>query len=489
MRKGKCLGFYAIMLVGIAGVPVRADNHIELQQVRRSVAAYSLGEGGTLDTLEALSAALNGGIDDHDVEREVRFLRAAVSADLLFVATFRADDTVRERLGDLWGSDGSDLKQRIERSLAQADGIYRGPAERMARRLSLIDNTGRMKWDELANATGTWREAALIRKAATDLEQGDGSAVLAALGQDPCRSVARGCDALFMPFDAASRRRMAGLRGLGAAMAELRRAQREGDPLAGLIMADVSADFESLRTLSVRPSPRLREGVKVDAELAKVEPVPVGLLVHVTKEVIEYGYLPTVKLDEQGELVATSVGTPMLPELASVSLPTQYRPYMKPLKDIVGALQAREGADIAVGVTTDHAVPAHVVGRVFLSLRRAGHERAAIVARDADGVALGVPLRVVVGPEVDSMRPRPDVQVRVRLGGYSLKLGSWSLDIPRVRRETGFRFDTDSLQQRVSRRRIRSAAVSFMGDVAVGNVMAAMWRVAPDADRLNLVMP
>lgn len=489
VRKGPRLGLYAIALVSAASVPVHADSHLELQQVRTSVSTYDLSEGGTLDALGALSAALEERLDDRDVEREARFLRAAVSADLLFVATYRADDTVRERLCALWGSDGSDLRQRIDEALSASDGIYREPAQRMVRRLSLIDNTGRMKWDELGHATGSWRQAATIRKAARALDQGDGSQLLSTLGKDPCEGVARGCTPLFMPFDTASRQRMAGLRSLGAAMAGLRRAEREGDPLARLIKDDVRADFAAIRALSVRPSPRLREGVKVDAELANVEPVPVGLLVHVTEEVVEYGYLPTVRLDDDGELVASSVGAPTLPELASVSLPRHYRPYMRPISDVVDAFRSNEGSDMVVGVTTDHDVPAHVVGRVLISLRRAGLDRAAMVARGAEGVALGVPLRVVVGSEAESMRPRPDVQVRVRLGGYSLKLGAWSLDIPRVKREAGFRFDTDSLQQRVSRRKIRSAAVSFMGDVAVGNVMAAMWRVAPASDRLNVVMP
>lgn len=476
-----------LVLICAPAVSAHAEGGLALQEVRTSVASYDLGAGGTLDTLATLTAALADGVREPDVEREVRFLRAAVSADLLFVATYRADDRVRERLSALWGSDGGDLTQRIADALAAADGIYRDPARRMARRLSLVDATGRIRWEALKDASGSWREAALLRRAAEGLKSRGAEQVLEGLADDPCAGVAGGCETLFMPFDAVSRRRMAGLRELGAAMASLRRAEAAGDPLAQLIADDVALDFASVRQLSFRPSPRLREGVRVDAELAKVVPVSIDLLIHVTDDGVEYGYIPRISVDAAGELIATSPGKPSLPAVASVPLPSRYRPYMRPLPAVVEALRV-QAADAKVGVTTDHAVPAHVVGRVFLSLRRAGHESAAMLGRGKQGIALGVPLRVVVGTEADSMR-RPDVQVRVRLGGYSLKLGGWQLDIPRVRRDTVLHFDTDSLQRKVSRRRIRSAAVSFMGNVAAGNVVAAMWRIAPDADRLNLVMP
>ena len=91
-------------------------------------------------------------------------------------------------------------------------------------------------------------------------------------------------------------------------------------------------------------------------------------------------------------------------------------------------------------------------------------------------------------PTVDPVANSPDLKLRVRLGGYSLDVGHGVTDIPRIRDESGLHFDVTALRARAAARTPRSAAGSFMPDVATEQVLLALLQIAPSKSPIDLVI-
>lgn len=493
MRMWRYGGLMVFLVLLCGQAPVEADSEVMLQRVRLSVAKYDLADGGIMQVLGEMAEALRQSDNSESVQREMQFLHGAVSADMLFLSAYRNDDGLRAQLIENWSSDAARIKADIVTSLQTCQGIYREPAQRIIRRLAIIADDGSLNWESLANASGSWRDIALLRVAAKAVTDGETNAVLRRFGKDPCADIKGGCNPLFMTYDGESRATMAGLLGLGQAHTRLSLAEQQGDPLSAALTEEIEADYASVATVSLRLVPMVRSGARAETKEARPNRVPVDLLVHLSAEYLEFGYVPRVRLNDKGELESVVDREPALPRMARVDYPKSFRPFMRPISEFVDALQDRGeiAQDVSVGVSAEPGLESHILGRVFLSLRRVGFDQAAVIGRGQEGLAFGIPLRVLAGEEADQMQPKPDIEVRVRLGGYSLKLPNGLVnDIPRVRYDDkGYRFDTETLYRQVRNRKIRSAAVSFMGTVAVENLMAAMWRVAPEQSALNLVMP
>ncbi|MDD9943010.1 MAG: hypothetical protein OXU20_18360 [Myxococcales bacterium] len=491
MRKFKFAVLAAVLVVLCGRGGARAEGVELLQRVRLGVASYELTEGGVVSIIAELTDFLERASDeDQNLVREVAFLRAAASADLLFIAAYTGDDGLRSRLAEAWHYPES-LRADVLAALRQADGIYQPPARRIERAMALIASDGELAEDGIGGVSGSWRDIMRLRQGAMALDSAAGpEQVLSTLGKDPCAGIEGGCDELFMTFDGHSRAALAGLQGLGKAMGRLRAAREQGDPLVGALAEDLERNYARIARVELRLRPMLRPGAHVEAEGDKLGRVPVDLLVLLYEDSLQYGYVPRVSLDQDGKLATHASAVPSLPKTKSVRYPAEFRPFMRPISVVVDALRSDDvdPSTMAVGVTVAPGVPSHILGRALLSLRRAGFDKPAIIGPGQRGGPQGVPLRVMAASEVEALRPQPQVLLRVRLGGYSLRMGFGLMDIPRIRGDKGFSFDTAALEDRVSRRKIRSAAVSFMGNVAVENLLAAVWRVAPEGNSLNFVV-
>jgi hypothetical protein len=140
-----------------------------------------------------------------------------------------------------------------------------------------------------------------------------------------------------------------------------------------------------------------------------------------------------------------------------------------------------------VALIADADVPVQLVARALVSLRKAGMPHTLLAGLTKEGTLLGVPLRVVL-PSVDGPGAAPDLRLRVRLGGYSLDVGRGVIDIPRVKDESGFRFDVAALRSAAASRAPRTAAVSFMADVSTEQLMVALFHVTPSRAPVDLVI-
>lgn len=495
MRLGAICTLCGVLLMGGTGHASAVDSDDAFMQgVRMGLSAYDFEPDGTIGIVRDLTALVGrADVAGGNLGAEARFLRAAVAADLYFAAVYEDEPERFVLLAEAFGAPVEGLSVAIAEAVdSAAVGLYRGASERARGVLAAAKGGQLQAPSALAELRGAARDAALLRGVSAALAQGAEPAVLlATVGRDRCGGVGRGCTDLHMMYDAASRRALDALSDLGQAATRVRTSAEGGDPLSALVLDAVQADYEQVRGLSLSLTPLLDDDLFPFAEGTRAVRAAPDLLVSVTAEGVRYGFVPTVSLDEAGALRASAQGEPVLPKMATVELPGKFRPYMRPLSAVVSALspafEAQPG--LRVGVTSTGGMDAHVLGRTLLSLRVAGCEHAELVGRDEHGAAMGVPLEVIAGPEVDKLRPLPTVRLRVRLGGYSLGLPGGTQDIPRVREPTGFRFDTGTLEGQMARRGKATASVSFMADVQSQNLLAAMWRVAPEQRALKVLIP
>jgi hypothetical protein len=178
----------------------------------------------------------------------------------------------------------------------------------------------------------------------------------------------------------------------------------------------------------------------------------------------------------------------MLATPEHVAFPTTFAPSIRPISELAASLEAAIGehrdVSVALGATPD--APAHLIARVLHSVRGAGAHAAWLLARSQDGAAMAVPMEVVTTE--DPTKPA-SLYLRIRLGGYTVKMGNQEGDIPRVKLEDGWRFDLASLDAAVAGRTVNTAEVSFMGDLAAQHLVEAAFRVAPENNALRLVIP
>jgi hypothetical protein len=182
--------------------------------------------------------------------------------------------------------------------------------------------------------------------------------------------------------------------------------------------------------------------------------------------------------------------TPVFPAMASIRYdPADSSLATRSIDALVTAMKAVRGAETSfrAWLVADAGITSHLPARALVSLRKAGARELLVAACTKDGALVASPIRLVLA-SVDPAGETPDLKLRVRLGGYSLDVGHGVTDIPRVRDETGWRFDLPALHAQVSARPPRTAAVSFMTDVAAEQLIQAMREVAPSKAPIDLVI-
>jgi hypothetical protein len=308
------------------------------------------------------------------------------------------------------------------------------------------------------------------------------------MATDPCANV-DDCPAPYTHLTPRARRAAAALDEAGELVHRLRRDAKRGDQLARALAPEIDAAFAAIRAVELRPVPRVAEAVAVTLA-PDAAPLVADLVLIVGEDAVQYGFAPRIRLAGDGTLRVAAASGPTLPELESVSLPDSYRPYLYPLPEITALIEragaAGDGVKIAVGAQAD--TPAHVLGRVLLSVQKAGHASAWLLGQSERGFARAVDMRLVSKHEAEQLQRAP-IRVRVRLGGYSLHVGNNYEDIPRVRTDDGLFFDLDTLHARLDKRRVPRADVSFMADVASKNFTTAVFHVAQRTDHVRLVFP
>jgi hypothetical protein len=504
-RCAACAGFWIVLSTALASAQAPSVKDPTLAEVRLRLTRYDLSPPGTLALLAPLAAIARATLGSPEAT-EAGFLHAAVASDMLFIAEFTGDHALRLRLAEQLSVAPESLQAQIQRELeACRSGVYREPAELALAGLNPQPSAagapasdGRVARPASA-IPDVRRDARLVREAAeyvrTDRAFG---ARFAAAGVDPCTGAAK-CAAPHASLAPAGRRALSFMRELSAAATRLGRASFE-DPLAEALRPALEQPLATLRAASLRLPPALPSDQQLRLPSgADLWPAP-DLLVWVHAAEIRYAHLPRARIGADGEPVFLPEAGAIYPDSRALPAPADAQPPTRGISELVSALKSELAAAASAAgsagtplappsaaLLADADVPAQQVARALVSLRSAGVGLTLLAARTSDGALLGVPLRVVL-PSVDGPLAQSDLKLRVRLGGYSLDVGRGVVDIPRVRDESGLRFDLPSLRSAVATRAPRSAAVSFMTDVPTEQVLLALFYVTPSREPVDLVI-
>lgn len=341
----------------------------------------------------------------------------------------------------------------------------------------------------------------------------------APLIDDPCSP--KSCPAPYADFDVEARRAYAYLQQLSAAALRIEQAKGLGDPLFEVLASELERDIATLRTLVLRLAPK----VPGDRRLLTPTSLPAWPAPHVivfaratelvyarTQQVrigakgdveqVEYP-APTASVAQAAAKASSGADASTTQPSAAELAPAPVFPATNSIKydandtglatrsidDLVTAIRNLRGDEPALRawLVADAGITAQLPARALVSLRKAGAKEMFFAATTKDGTLVASPIRLVIAT-VDSETQNPDLKLRVRLGGYTLDLGRGVTDIPRVRDDAGWQFDVAALHSQVRGRPPRTAAVSFMTDVAVDQLLRAVQEVAPSRAPIDLVI-
>ena len=252
------------------------------------------------------------------------------------------------------------------------------------------------------------------------------------------------------------------------------------------------ARFETvLPAIDLRPTLRPEHGKGWTDTGRKTLEHSAELMLSVSDNAVRYGFVPHARLTAQGDIELSSKGDPSLPNMAKLPFRATTRNSLNPSAEFVSWLQRTlsPGSHAAVAVKTEPTVTAFVLSRMLVALTRAGQSEAILVGPMVDGLDGAQPVRLLYTGQGDTNEPA-ELALRIRLGGYSLRLpgAAATQDIPRVQDEHGFHFDTQALAAQLEGKRAKSSQVSFMPNVQSKTLEVALFQLAESSNSLALLL-
>lgn len=494
--------FALIALCLALGASAVASNRAQaampgLLAIRAALEHYRVeGEdGGTLAVLTQLSQALAGNELEAKAKLEARFLRAAAGTDILVLARGRRDAALEQALARALQTE-QPLPAVLDGELAGcATGVYRSSAQQMRGTLALLAAGDAPTRALVDGAAGSQRDLLFVRAAVNALTGRSDEAALAALaplGVDPCNASAganaSACPAPYDRFAPGARAGVAAFADAGAAIERLRAGAAAGDPLALAAEADFATLANTLHARSLLPPALLADAPAwTRADGSPLTSTP-ELLLLVDSRGVRYAFASRVRLNERGQLETFARQEPSWPQLADVPFGRTLHPWVEPLPELLALMQKlqKDGA-VPGAVRAEAGTSTQVLADVLYAWKRSGIN--ADLWLSAAGANAGRAQLVQLWSESETDHVAP-LSARVRLGGYSLKQGeATSVDIPRVRTDAGWRFDTDTLDKQLTGQRFAAARVSFMSDVSSEDFVAAVLHLAPACEAVAITMP
>ena len=455
-----------------------------IQSARTTFGAYDIEGARTTDALAALRAhvqeAREGYVpasadgDDESATDEARFLTVAVAADLLDIALATDDDALRGRVAAALGVRAERVAAVVQAELTRmATGPFARAARDSLEGLELAAARGPRRTALLASMQGPRRDLVWLGDVRGVLEGArDPLVALATLSADPCADASRPCGAIYAAFLPEGRRAIAAVVETRATLTRIEESAAAGDPFAVAASERARAHWDAFVGLELRPAVRVGAFLHVTPGGDVSATRGPELLVAVSARDVTWAFLPRISVTDAGPEIF-ALGSPALPEVGSVSLPTSYGA-SQPIAALVSALTDVAGptlTDVAFGASAD--APSHVLARVYASLQQAGWTSPRLWYLAPDGTARTMRVRAFRADE----EARGRLHIAVRPGGYWVFQHQNEQFIPRVRVADGWQFDTAALVAQVAATHQRSAIVSFHGPVTSGAVLAALANV------------
>lgn len=475
-----------LLATGLSALPserARADTDgprvrdTTLLSMRRALSHYDVSPCATAAQLGLLASYAEEHKDSPEAA-EALFLRGAVAADLAFIAQIKGNSDLNAAVAQNFGGDPSQLTTRIIQELqAVARGIYKEPANAAIKAL-------RESSEQPGAAPGTRSDALLIRRAITEAKAPNARARFAELGQDPCAEGQK-CSPEIESLDLESRKSLWYLSQVSEAEKRLEKGAKLGEQLAEAVLPILRDARRELPEAPIQFLPDVKAMAINWPAAARVTPAsPVHVLLFVSPSELSYAVPYQARMTAE----ATSIERPesVFPERKKLADLQRQSATVKPIPEWVSAFEQLKGqtSQWSVGVVPAAGTPAHLLARVMVSLAQAGAESTQLLARSAQGQLASVPLHVVFAGLRAPQAP-VDLTLRVRMGGYVLRMGDNEVELSRT---SDNRYDVAGLGRALSRRRFQTAGLSFVADVPVEILIDAVALLPPSDNALQLLL-
>jgi len=423
-------------------------------------------------------------------KRELGFVRAMALVDLWLIGQQSQNVRLLDGVAEAAGAPRSEVPAALRTAINQASEPVVGDIVRDARMALLLTDPHRANNAELTRGPmGLRSEAVFVRSVARALSAEKAIESLAGLGHDPCPAQTS-CTGVYAPFDATGRRAIEAVEHALAA-AERLKVALDHDPFLQALRAQFEQDRTALKGADFGPSARLSPSSGRAHETQLGSTTAPDLVMFVDAGHAELAFVPRVRVSEAGSLALYSRGEPMLPATQSVSLPATFPAFVKIVPELVTALLplVAQVPDATLSIAAAPETPAHLWARALLSAQSARFLHIAMLGVDTEGVMRSLEVEVVSSLRAAEVGPR-DINVVVRLGGFTVKRAGPAVTIPRVKKDDGlFVFDFDGLLQNAQPKGARSAKLTFMSDVAAETLAETAFSLAPPQSALTVILP
>ena len=447
-----------------------------LLSMRRALSHYDVSPCATAAQLGLLAQYA----EEHAKEPEAAealFLRAAVAADLAFIAQIKGNSDLNAAVAQNFGGDPTQLTARIIQALQEvARGVYKEPANAAIKAL-------RESGEQPGAAPGTRSDALLIRRAITDAKAPNARERFAALGQDPCAG--QKCTPDVESLDLASRKALWYLSMVAEAEKRLEKTAKLGDQLAEAVLPILRDARKELPDSPIQFLPDVKAlAISWPAAARLIAPLPVQHLLFVSPSELSFATPSEARIGAEGTSIESSENVfPNRKKLADLQ---RQSTTVKPIPEWVSAFEQLKGqnSNWSVGVVPAAGTPAHLLARVMVSLAQAGAQTTQLLARSEQGQLASVPMHVVFAGLRAPQAP-VDLTLRVRMGGYVLRMGDNEVELSRT---SDNRYDVAGLGRALSRRRFQTAGLSFVADVPVEILIDAVALLPPSDNAVQLLL-
>ncbi len=422
--------------------------------------------------------------------RELEFVRAVALSDLWLIGQQLQNVALLDGVAKVAGVARADVPELLTRALGQIDDPVVSDIVLDARQ-ALLATT--LQQEQAARVpiepVGLRSEAVLVHAVAGALTgTGDKLEALSALASDPCAGADKACAPLYASFDAQGRKAVHALSDGLAALQHLR-TSRSRDPFLEAIAAQIARDTIALNAADLSPRTRLPAGATRAHTTQLGSMTAPDLVMLVSEGRAELGFSPRVHVSA-GIVTLYARGEPMLPATQQVAFSATFPAFVKSVPELVAVLSPllaqTPDATIAIGAAPQ--APAHLWARALLSAQAVRFPRIALLGVDANEVVRSLAVEVVSALRAAEVGPS-DLNVVVRLGGFTVRQGGPGVTIPRVRKEEGFAFDFDALLQNAKPADAKSVKLTFMSEVAADTLAETAFAVAPSNSALTVVLP
>lgn len=480
--------FISLALLGWLHVSntARADADAIRGALQRLV-PYDLEGNSTFDALAELSARIQSEKDPR-VQRDLSFVHAVAVTDLWILAKKTRGLKLEARLAKAMGVSQETMPRALMSALDAIKDPVLADIVRDSRHALLL--TWPEATSKVAHAPVGPRTSVLYVDTVLDAFGPDKNPVptLATMAEDPCPEV-KHCRELYRVFNVQGRKAIRAVETAIEVLGTLRDDVMMHDPFVQAIAPRVEANAVLLPGLEFAPSVMLERAEERAHLTDQGTPNAPEMIAFVSAQKLEMAFVPRVRVMANGQLELVAVGEPMLPNVREVRLAGSFPLVVRTIEDLVTAFkQMREQAPearIAIAASPD--IPAHLWARALLSAKAADFSRIALLGVGRDGSLRALDVDVVSAFKAADVGNK-DVNVMVRLGGFTVQRGGPSISLPRIKDENGFSFDYAGLKRSVQGN-VKSSKLTFMSDVASRTIAETAFMVAPKNQPLTVVLP